>query len=224
MTVITALIVDCTGGQIKGVFMNLCDFNKYENRTTPLRIENRIENNHGKVLKGRAAVFNEFTTMHDYRGDEFQEKFATGCMNETLSDGHKIMALYNHSWSNLLGSTADNLKLKLKADSLCFELTPKGYELDRRIAEHVESGTIDGCSIGFRVLEDRWENKNDQWFRVIEKIELFEITLTPIPAYGQTAVIVETLKAPEADEYEERRQILEETTQTLAMLDEFFRP
>lgn len=204
----------------------------YEKRTFPLKvdklaIENRAKNGQTlEVLTGRAVVFEEFTTLIDRWGDEFQEKFTKECMNETLADGHKIIALFNHSWVNLLGSTADNLTLDLREDGLHFELIPKSFEYDKRIIEFIKSGTIDGCSIGFRILESHWEEKDGQWFRIIEKIELYEITFTPLPAYEQTGVNVEVRKA-RVDvpvnaliSDEERSKILTETDEILKQFEQ----
>jgi hypothetical protein len=143
------------------------------------------------------------------------------------------MALYNHDWSCLMGSTADNMTLEKKTDGLYFEFTPKGFEFDRRIVEFVKSGTIDGCSIGFRIARGadgipmvRWDYKDEVWYRVIEKIDLYEITFTPIPAYESTNVDVEVRKLSETEAEppengiteEERVRILSETEAILKKL------
>ena len=166
-----------------------------ETRYAPIKVgrptvETRTKDGKGSgdILKGKAAVFDEFAEITNRFGDTFMEKFSKDCMNETLADGHKVMALFNHDWSCLMGSTADNLTLVKKDDGLYFELTTKGFDLDRRITELVRSGTIDACSIGFQVTEDVWRTVNGMKHRLIEKIELHEITLTPIPAYERTSV------------------------------------
>ena len=206
-----------------------------EKRVFPLKlealtVETRAANGQAtEVLKGKAAVFDEFTEITNRWGDKFMEKFSKNCMDETLADGHKVMALFNHDWSCLMGSTADNLKLEKKADGLYFEFTPKGFEFDRRITELVRSGTIDGCSIGYRVPEDNadgtrnvlWDKKDGLWHRCVEKIELYEVSFTPIPAYEQTTVDVEVRKldAPEENDEppdgEERKRIIAEAEETL---------
>jgi hypothetical protein len=129
-----------------------------------------------------------------------------------------------------MGSTADNLTLEKKDDGIYFEFTPKGFEFDRRIVEFVKNGTIDGCSIGFRIARDkdgrllvRWEYRDETWFRIIEKIELFEISFTPLPAYESTSVDVEVRKltaeekstAEPQETNEERSQILARTEEIL---------
>jgi len=189
-------------------------------------IETRAVNGQSvEVLVGRAAVFDEFTPLRDRWGDVFNERFAAGCMSKTLGDGHKVMILYNHDWTCLLGSTADVITLTLKSDGLYFEYTPKNFEFDRRIVDLVRSGTIDGCSIGYRVTDHDWEEKDGSWFRTVTEIELYEISLTPIPAYEQTSVDIEVRKdaqkpEPPTDDAEERSKILSEANALLSQIQE----
>jgi uncharacterized protein len=215
----------------------------YEKRTFTLKtkdvsVEKREAN--GKqveVLTGYAAVFEQFTELADWWGDTFHEKFTSDSMDETLSDGHVIYALFNHSWRDLMGATVDNLTLEKRDEGLYFELIPKNFEFDRRIMDLVRGGTIGGCSIGFRVLDQDWEEKDGDYFRIIRKVDLYEITFTPIPAYAQTSISVDlreidtknnekrTMTGQETDpekddmqtsaEEEERKALLEEAENTL---------
>jgi uncharacterized protein len=215
----------------------------YEKRTFTMKtkdvsVEKREAN--GKqveVLTGYAAVFEQFTELADWWGDTFHEKFTSDSMDETLSDGHVIYALSNHSWRDLMGATVDNLTLEKRDEGLYFELIPKNFEFDRRIMDLVRGGTIGGCSIGFRVLDQDWEEKDGDYFRIIRKVDLYEITFTPIPAYAQTSISVDLREIdtknnekrsgtgletdPEKDdlqsnaEEEERKALLEEAENTL---------
>lgn len=181
----------------------------YEKRTFSLKVKNvqiQKRDNQGQqseVLTGYAAVFEQFTELTDWWGDVFYEKLTKDSMNNTLADGHKIFALFNHSWRDLLGSTGDNLTLEIREDGLYFELVPMNFEFDRRIVEMTRSGTIGGCSIGFSILDQEWEERDGEWFRIIKEIVLYEITFTPIPAYPQTTIQVD-LRKVEGGEFEER--------------------
>lgn len=218
----------------------------YEKRTFTMKtkdvsVEKREAN--GKqveVLTGYAAVFEQFTELADWWGDTFHEKFTADSMDETLSDGHVIYALFNHSWRDLMGSTVDNVTLEKRNEGLYFELIPKNFEFDRRIIELVRGGTIGGCSIGFRVLDQDWEEKDGDYFRIIRKVDLYEITFTPIPAYAQTSISVDLREIntknaekreknpPESEEKtdftsknaeeEERKAILAEVENTLKQI------
>lgn len=181
----------------------------YEKRTFSLKVKNvqiQKRDNQGQqseVVTGYAAVFDQFTELTDWWGDIFYEKLTKDSMNNTLADGHKIFALFNHSWRDLLGSTGDNLTLEIREDGLYFELVPMNFEFDRRIVEMTRSGTIGGCSIGFSILDQEWEERDGEWFRIIKEIVLYEITFTPIPAYPQTTIQVD-LRKVESGEFEER--------------------
>ncbi|GMR65824.1 HK97 family phage prohead protease [Bacillus sp. MN7755] len=181
----------------------------YEKRTFSLKVKNvqiQKRDNQGQqseVLTGYAAVFDQFTELTDWWGDVFYEKLTQDSMNNTLADGHKIFALFNHSWRDLLGSTGDNLTLEIREDGLYFELVPKNFEFDRRVVEMTRSGTIGGCSIGFSIFDQEWEERDGEWFRIIKEISLYEITFTPIPAYPQTSIQVD-LRKVESGEFEER--------------------
>ena len=55
--------------------------------------------------------------------------------------------------------------------------------------ENVKLGSIQGCSFGLKKKKKttRW---NDDWeyFQDLDKVELLEITATPIPAYDSTSI------------------------------------
>ena len=65
--------------------------------------------------------------------------------------------------------------------------------LDRRdalansIAVQLERGDLTGVSVGFRATVDEW-HRGDPPHRVVREAELFEISLTPFPAYKDTNV------------------------------------
>lgn len=189
-------------------------------------IETRARQN-GTKIDGYAAVFGEFAEIRDWLGDKFYERIDSSALKQTLSDGHDIFALKNHNWDQLIGRTNTNLTLENRESGLYFELTPADTTLGRDVLEEVRSGLIRGCSIGFRVLDQEWEERNGEVFRTIKEIELLEITLTPIPAYSQTTAEVRSLipkKITEKqnnnsqEEQEERAALLAEANRILQNL------
>ncbi|MBN2909149.1 HK97 family phage prohead protease [Polycladomyces sp. WAk] len=206
------------------------DKNQNEIRTLLIQsIETRSVGESGTKITGLAAVYDEFTPLVDWWGDTFYERIQKGAMKDTLADGHDIFALKNHDWSAILGRTGANLTLSDTENGLFFELTPNNSTLGRDILEDVRSGLIRGCSIGFRILDQYWEERDGDWFRTITKLELREITLTPIPAYTSTSAEVRSLtpdtvkkggEMPEisASEQEERQKILLEANRVYEFL------
>lgn len=181
-------------------------------------MEARNKNDKSKIT-GYAAVYDEFAQIYDMWGDSFNERIAIGAMKRTLEAGHDIFALRNHSWDHVVGRTGQNLTLSSDENGLYFELTPPNTTLGRDVMEEVKGGLVNQCSIGFRVLGEDWEFKGNEVFRTITDLELYEITLTPIPAYTSTSAEVRSVKQglnePKTtqisnDEQEERRQILAE--------------
>lgn len=192
--------------------------NNNEVRTIIVKdLEERAKGDGGNKITGFAAVYDEFTEIRDLWGDTFHERIVKGAFKDTLSDGHDIFALHNHNWNKVIGRTGANLVLEDRENGLYFDLVPNQTSLGRDMLEDVRSGLIKGCSFGFRIVDQDWEERDGTWFRTINKAELSEITLTPIPAYSQTNAEVRSLTPNQEKkqnsitaEQEERNAILAE--------------
>ncbi|MPQ45282.1 HK97 family phage prohead protease, partial [Clostridium tarantellae] len=97
--------------------------------------------------------------------------------------------LINHDWNKVVGRTDSNLVLEEDSNGLRFELTVPNTTDGNDLLENVRLGLIKGCSFGFNIVDQktRWD---DDWtfYRDITEVELFEVTATPIPAYGDTEI------------------------------------
>jgi uncharacterized protein len=172
----------------------ILDKNQNEIRTLCIQhLETRSQADTDPKITGRAAVYGEFQLLMDMWGDHFYERIQQGALTETLAGDHDIFALKNHNWNEILGRTGTNLTLSDQENGLYFELVPNQSTLGRDILEDVRSGLIQGCSIGFRIVDQEWEEQKGAWFRTITELELREITLTPIPAYTSTSAEVRSL-------------------------------
>jgi uncharacterized protein len=172
----------------------ILDKNQNEIRTLWIQhLETRSQANTDPKITGRAAVYGEFQLLMDMWGDHFYECIQKGALTETLAADHDIFALKNHNWNEILGRTGTNLTLSDQENGLYFELVPNQSTLGKDILEDVRSGLIQGCSIGFRIVDQEWEERKGAWFRTIIELELREITLTPIPAYTSTSAEVRSL-------------------------------
>jgi uncharacterized protein len=201
-----------------------------EIRTVPIRrLETREKGEKQVKIAGYAAVYDEFTEIRDIWGDVFYERITQDALRRTIEDGHDIFALRNHNWDHVVGRTGQNLTLQSDEKGLYFELIPPNTTLGRDVTEEVRSGLVTQCSIGFRVLNQEWEERDGDWFRTITELELYEITLTPIPAYTSTSAEVRNLipnmvkkgeKMPEisTSEQEERQKILAEANRVYEFL------
>ena len=72
---------------------------------------------------------------------------------------------------------------------LRFELEVPNTTDGNDLLENVKNGLIGGCSFGFNITDEitRWDEKWN-FYRDITKVELFEVTATPIPAYADTEI------------------------------------
>ncbi|MGL5244733.1 MAG: HK97 family phage prohead protease [Sarcina sp.] len=160
-----------------------------EQRTVNLQF--RSTNMEERKLEGYAAVFNDdYTKLKDRWGESFYEKVNRGAFIKTLADNSRDkFMLINHDWNKVVGRTDSNLVLEEDSNGLRFELTVPNTSDGNDLLENVRLGLIKGCSFGFNIVDQktRWD---DDWtfYRDITEVELFEVTATPIPAYGDTEI------------------------------------
>ncbi|MBB2794425.1 UNVERIFIED_ORG: hypothetical protein GGD58_003295 [Rhizobium pisi] len=137
-------------------------------------------------ISGYAARFNSETTI----AGEFRELLAPGCFARTLRDNPDVVMILDHDPGRVLGrTTANTLTLREDGAGLWFELdpdptTPSGQEA----IGTVRRKDVRGCSFGFRVRSEEWQDgENRLPLRIVKDVDLFEVTLTAFPAYGDTS-------------------------------------
>lgn len=148
----------------------------------------QIQEDNGLILEGYIAKFDTYTELYD----GFYEKIDRNAFNDTLSDGHNIFLLYNHNYDKPLASTRNNT-LTLSVDDIGLKFSTKINEnlsYAKDTYELVKSGECRGCSFGFVALQNEYtyDSEKDEIRRTLLKVELYEGTITPIPAYDTTLV------------------------------------
>ncbi|OPX47828.1 HK97 family phage prohead protease [Clostridium thermobutyricum] len=158
-----------------------------EKRTVNLKIENKVED---RKLQGYASVFSEeYTKIADMWGDTFNERIVSGAFKDTLEQkADDIFMLVNHNWDKVVGRSGSNLKLTEDEHGLRFELQVPNTVDGNDLLENVRLGLIRGCSFGFNVIDSETRWLEDEFYRDITKVDLFEITATAIPAYSNTEI------------------------------------
>lgn len=139
------------------------------------------------TLKGYAVPFN--TLSKDLGG--FRERILPTALDATLLSGADIRALVDHDHSKLLGRiSAGTLRIRKDERGLLFDVDVPDTTYGRDIKVLVERGDVKGMSFGFRVPPggDRVIRDNGVAIREIAAMQLIEITVTSIPAYGETTV------------------------------------
>lgn len=175
-------------------------------------------------FNGYAARFFDPT---DPRGTTFRlserllERIEPTAFERSLRDGRDILALYNHSSDRTLGRTgAGSLKLWTDNRGLAFELKYDGNDADHRLVKaKCMSRAIAGCSFGFMVGKggDRFFHEGASDIRALTDVDLYEITLTPSPAYRATNAQFRSADPHEPDVIE-RWQAWHETEKRLQIL------
>ncbi|MBD5808265.1 phage major capsid protein [Limosilactobacillus fermentum] len=109
-------------------------------------------------------------------------------------DMSKVLLLYGHDLNSVLArSDAENLQMRADDKGLWFRATLPDTTLGHDTYTNVANGNLKGCSVGFKIGDDKWLQGNDG--NVIHHIrsfdQLIEISITPIPAYTETSVDVQ---------------------------------
>lgn len=148
----------------------------------------------GRTITGYAAKFN--TLSGDLGG--FFEQIAPGAFD--LANSHSVILNYDHDDQSILGRTeSGTLKLTQDDIGLLFEceLPAKSPKVDvDGLIELISRGDLRGCSFAFTVADDgdEWSTTDDgQRLRTLTKVVLYDVCVTPCPAYLDTEVAMRRL-------------------------------
>lgn len=165
------------------------------------RVEEKQEGGKKLVLRGYPILFNTDTSIYDYWYGEVRETIlptaleGTDLSNVYLVGGHEITP------DKVLGRNNVNMRMEVDETGLFFECELPNTQYARDIYNLIESGIIDGMSFGFTCSDEVNESTKTRTITHID--ELFEVTITPFPAYKEASVIVQ--KQRQATEYEENK-------------------
>lgn len=150
---------------------------------------NQVESNQNMAISGIATVFNQ----PSIKGN-FIEYIGQNALNGV--DLNNVLLLYSHDFSNILArADANTLQTSVQPDGLHFHAQLPDTQLGHDTYTNILNGNIKGMSFGFTIAPDgdSWSvNSQGNTIHTIHKIgQVFELSLTPIPAYVETSVKVE---------------------------------
>ena len=150
---------------------------------------NQAENRQNMDISGVAAAFNQ----PSIKGD-FTEYVDQNALNNV--DLSQVLLLYAHDFSNILArADAGTLQTSIQPDGLHFNAQLPDTQLGHDTYTNILNGNIKGMSFGFKIAPggDSWSvNSQGNTIHTINKIDqVFELSLTPIPAYTETSVQVQ---------------------------------
>ena len=152
---------------------------------TSLSNFNTREDGENPRIEGYFAVFN--SNYEIYPG--WSESIAPGAFTNTLAGD--IRALINHDTTLVLGRTkAHTLELREDAHGLWGKIIINPNDVDAmNLYERVKRGDVDQCSIGFDIVSEDIEIREDgstHW--TIKETKLYEVTCCTFPAYEETNI------------------------------------
>lgn len=149
---------------------------------------NQVESNQNMAISGIATVFNQ----PSIKGN-FTEYIDQNALNGV--DLSNVLLLYSHDFSNILArADAGTLQTSIQPDGLHLNAQLPDTQLGKDTYTNILNGNIKGMSFGFNIAPDgdSWSvNSQGKTIHTIHKIgQVFELSLTPIPAYTETSVQV----------------------------------
>lgn len=157
-----------------------------ERRLINAEMEVRAEEGEPLRMVGYAAVFNQWS--EDLGG--FRERIAPGAFKRTLATSNDIRALWNHEPSFVLGRTLNGtLKLEEDARGLRVEITPPTGGIYDGFVDNVRRGDVNQMSFAFSVVrDDRQRDEKGNQVRILQEVNLREVSPVSFPAYPTTEV------------------------------------
>lgn len=149
------------------------------------------EDTDGPLIEGLGTVYDTWAVIG--RWFPFREKFAKGAFSKTISDGADVRSMRNHDPNLLLA--------RVRSETLELWETDEGLNYRAHVNEsdpiamsthaQVARGDIDGSSIWFEVVREKWtfandDNGLDMDEVVVEEAKLHETGPVVFPAYETT--------------------------------------
>jgi HK97 family phage prohead protease len=154
-------------------------------------VEFRAEpSNDGLTLDGYAAVFNEWTEIHD-RSGSFMEQLAPGSFKRSIGRVMPVLQ-FDHGTHPLIGSIPLGRITSITEDA--HGLRVKARLSDNWLVEPVRDAirdeAITGMSFRFSIPDggDTWETRDGIDYRTITAVNLMEAGPVVFPAYEATTV------------------------------------
>ena len=167
-------------------------------RAMPAKFNTRDDN--GELsIEGYFAVYDSVYEI----APGMSESIAPGAFDNTLSGD--IRALINHDTTLVLGRTkAGTLKLRTDSHGLWGHIAVNPNDSDAmNLYERVKRGDVDQCSIGFDILNEETDFREDgstHW--TIREVKLYEVSPCTFPAYEETNI---SARAKERDDLISRK-------------------
>jgi HK97 family phage prohead protease len=177
-------------------------------RTSPfgLRADEGDTEGDGLTLDGYAAVFNRETVIDSWEG-RFREKIAPGAMKRSFQEAPPRVQ-FDHGQHPLIGSIPIGSVESIREDSHP-TLAPEGGAhivarlhdnwLIEPVRDAIKSGSVDGMSFRFSVLQDEWRTAEGKLIKDARELEdlLRQSWMDNVPDEELLVRTLRQLKVPE---------------------------
>ena len=117
------------------------------------------------------------------------ERIAKGAARDALAKAPDLLLVWGHDVNEPLARRGKGLEVGEDAKGVWFRGEVANTGRGRDAIELIRAGVCEGCSFAFTPGEEDVEYRDGRdWFSVTQINRLFELTLTPTPAYPQTEV------------------------------------
>lgn len=162
------------------------------------RVDEKQEGGKKLVLRGYPILFNTETNIYDFWYGEIRETILPTALDGTdLTDVYLITG-HNIEPDKVLGRNNVNMRMEVDDTGLFFECELPNTQHARDTYNLIESGIVDGMSFGFTCSDEVNEATMTRTITHID--ELFEVSITPFPAYKEASVIVQKQRTKEEQE------------------------
>lgn len=168
------------------------------------RVDEKQEGGKKLVLRGYPILFNTETNIYDFWYGEVRETILPTALNGTDLTNVYLITGHNIEPDKVLGRNNVNMRMEVDDTGLFFECQLPNTQLARDIYNLIEEGIVDGMSFGFTCSDEVNETTMTRTITHID--ELFEVTITPFPAYKEASVIVQKQRTKEEQEKQAKEQ------------------
>lgn len=184
-------------------------------RSVQLQVRDTQTANDGShVISGTAVVFDQPSEAMPFI--EYVSPLAFKNV-----DFSNVQLLYNHDFSSILARVdAGTLKITVNNKGLNFTATLPDTQLGNDTFTNIQNGNLQGLSFGFTIADDSWglDNDGNEVHTINQIDQLFELSLTPIPAYQETSVKIE--RSLKQFRNEEKENMAKDATNTATEPDD----
>jgi len=140
----------------------------------------------GRVLRGHAAVFDQFADL----GQHLEQLRSTAFKRVLDDPATDVRALWNHNPDHLLGrQSSGTLRVGTDSSGLEFEVDLPDTSLGRDLQVLAERGDITGASFAFIPDEDEWSTVEGRRVRTHTSVRhLLDVSPVTWPAYEGAGV------------------------------------